>query len=193
MDQQMNQLLLSDTSPWMTPSLMDKISKNSKLLTAMSNPSFTTVLHAMIQNPKSTTETLKQAQPEMLQLLTELCGLLGDHFTVLGQEQQQQQQEPVKSSKKTATPIQESSSTTTTTITSTSSISSQRVSKREQDEIQAILENESLKKLLLDPNMKRIIQECSSVPGKFKVYMQDPKYSDNLRKMIDAGLLQVQY
>jgi hypothetical protein len=41
--------------------------------------------------------------------------------------------------------------------------------------------------------MKRIIQECSSVPGKFKVYMQDPKYSDNLRKMIDAGLLQVQY
>ena len=179
LDQQMGGMnrLLSDSSKWMTPDLMEKIAKNPRLLAAMSDPSFTTALQAMIQNPKSTTKGLKETKAETLQHLKEFCGLLGDHFTLLGETEQ----ESLKS-------IQ---STHIETV-SKNIIHPRQQSISEQDQIHAVLQDESLKTLLLDSDIQRVIQECSIIPGRFKSYMEHPTYGPSLRKMMNAGLLQIQ-
>jgi len=179
--------ILSDSSQWMTPSLLDKISKNPKLCTAMTNPTFTSILNAMFQNPKATTEALKQSQPEMLQLMREFCELLGDHFTLLGQEQEECKQNSVLTSS-----IESKSKSCKPDNKTGIHPSHQPWTKKEHEQIQAILQDEYLTKLLMDPKMKHAIQECSNTPGKLKQYMQHPTYGPQLRKMIDAGLLQIQ-
>lgn len=54
-----------------------------------------------------------------------------------------------------------------------------------------ILADPELRSLLMDPDMQRVLQECGQ-PGKLQLYMRDPVMSAKLRKLAEAGLVQIQ-
>ncbi len=61
----------------------------------------------------------------------------------------------------------------------------------EQSKLDSILQDTELTSILMDVEIQRIIQECSTIPGKMRYYMCHDIYGPKLRKMIHAGLLQV--
>jgi hypothetical protein len=67
------------------------------------------------------------------------------------------------------------------------------VSKEEQEEqerVQRILSDPELSRLLMDPQVQRLIQECGD-PRKFHENMRNPESAAILKRLIDAGLLQI--
>jgi D-hexose-6-phosphate mutarotase len=59
------------------------------------------------------------------------------------------------------------------------------------DEVSAILANDDLRSILMDPKMQHIMEECSTIGGKLQYYMRHEEYGPKLRRMMEAGLLKL--
>ena len=62
---------------------------------------------------------------------------------------------------------------------------------QEQEQYDAIMKDEELTRIMMDVDIQRVIQECSTIPGKMQMYMRHEDYGIKLRKLIQAGLLRV--
>jgi hypothetical protein len=156
-----------DTNPL---DLQETIASNPRLFRALQDPTFVGALDIIQTNP-SKAKTIFNENPQLASLFQEFGGVLGLHYSKLGELQQQQQEtkppeEQMKqvSTKNNRDPVQE--------------------------KVNKILANQELAELLTDPNTQRVMQECG-VPGRMQAYMQHPEYGPKLRRLIDAGLLKV--
>ena len=63
--------------------------------------------------------------------------------------------------------------------------------KKEQDEVDAVLKNEELRELLMNPKTQELMQRCSD-PRAFQEAMRDPANRAIIGKLEQAGLVQLQ-
>ena len=171
---------------WATPDLMSKIAQNPKLMSGMSNPKCQAALEAMVQNPKAAMQALKGKEHEDVQdFIKEFCSVMGHHFVKLGEEQKEeegggdgktQSQSDNGDATKSSPLIQEQRDMGPL---------AQKAMEREQERqkegkkawdaaeledqdrkrLDTVMQNEELTSLLMDPDMQRVIQECSLVSG----------------------------
>jgi len=199
---------------WATPDLMEKISKNPRLLAGLSNPKFAAALEALQKNPRMAMKKF-QNHPEIMDYLHEFCGVLGEHFTKLGEEQEKEKKtqtqqttqkkkiEPTSTtsissrSKKNIGPIAEkvlkkhaTNQTTRQQQVGGTNNANNNMARKDKEKVDSILANRELVDLLMDAEFQNIMQECS-VPGRMQMYMQHPEHGPKLRKLLQAGLLQV--
>ena len=60
-----------------------------------------------------------------------------------------------------------------------------------QAEADRILKDQSLHEILTDPETRSVLQRCGN-PMEMNRFMRDPKWGPRLRKLIDAGVVNVQ-
>lgn len=185
-----------------SPEFLQQIMNNPKLVKSMSNPKCIAALEALEKNPK---EALKrfQGHDEVMEFLNEICNLLGNHFTKLGEMDSSPKENP----KEGVPMVQELREPTEEDVGPIAYKAMQKekerkkldqnasfehgMSKEEKDRVDAIMKNEELTNILMDTEMQRVMQECSQIPGKMQYYMRHEVYGAKLRKLIHAGLLRV--
>ncbi|KAL9187667.1 hypothetical protein ACHAXT_006045 [Thalassiosira profunda] len=198
--------LQSNSSQWATPDLLDSIARNHpKLARGMNDPRYMAALQSMQTHPKETLEKLQKESPEIGEWLMEFCGVLGEHFAKLGKEQGGQEggkQQATGAAEEDAKvremgPLEEKAlkahqlqkeqasdnSTKQRNADATNEMDSQ---------VASILGDEEMRSILLDPNMQRIMEECTQHGGsKLRYYLGHEEYGPKLRRLMDAGLLRL--
>lgn len=190
-----------------TPDLMNKISSNPKLLQGMSNPKMTAALEALKDDPKRAMEKF-QNHPEVLDFIREFCGVIGTHFTDLGVKQQEEKVEKVKEkevqeAREEELRKQQQQRRKLGPMAKEALRKEEKrkksgeqkawddgLSQTEQTKLDVIMADKDLTAMLMDSDMQRVMQECST-QGRMHMYMQHPDYGPKLRKMIEVGLLKV--
>ena len=71
---------------WITEDLLSKIEKNPQLMKQLEDPRFSQALSAFQANPQKALLAV-QNDSEVKEFIQEFCGLLGEHFTTLGEEE----------------------------------------------------------------------------------------------------------
>lgn len=194
----------SDTfaSNWSTsPDLLQRISSDPILFKDMTNPKYTAALEALQQDPK---EAMKRFEnhPDVKDFLNRMCRVLGDHFTELGEKQDQEQKQVKEQGKKKqgrsndvkekdVGPLAYSALQKEKMRQEHGKESFDKMSKKEKDQVDAIMKDQELTRILMDVDMQRVMQECSTIPGKMKMYMSHDVHGAKLRKLIQAGLLRM--
>lgn len=69
---------------WITEDLLSKVQKNPKLMKQLDDPHFSKVLTEFQKNPQQAMAAVRN-DPEAKEFIQEFCGLLGNHFTALGE------------------------------------------------------------------------------------------------------------
>jgi len=184
---------------WANESLMQTIAKNPRLALGLSNPRFSAAIQELQTNPKLAMEKYKNDKP-VFDFLNEFCGVMGEHFAKLGEEQEKDEEK--KKAEKKATKSVEDDLIGPLAAAALEKDEERRkaggvgwdeqpTSKEEQAKVDKIIQDQELSTLLMDPAFQRVIQECG-IPGKMQMYMNDPKVGPKLRKLIDSGLLKVE-
>jgi hypothetical protein len=179
---------LSNTE-WSSPDLLNRISENPKLIAGMANPKFTAALEALKNDPQEAMKIFRDHE-DVMEFLNEFCSLLGDHFTKLGEKETQTQSQNLR--EEDLGPIafralQKESERKERGET----LVNEGMDQQEQEQYDAIMKDEELTRIMMDVDIQRVIQECSTIPGKMQMYMRHEDYGIKLRKLIQAGLLRV--
>ena len=211
--------LLASSHEWATADLIESISKNHpKLAAGLSNPKYIAALQAMQTHPKETMERLKKDHPDIFEFLQDFCGMIGDHFVKLGEKQENQQQEkrqeelnqndrkamaivremgPLEEKALRRHRTQKNNQRQFLNIDKHSNkVQTKSTTNRETEmdgHVAAILSNNELRSILLDPAMQCIMEECtqSGDGRKLHYYMSHDEYGPKLRKLIEVGLLRL--
>ena len=200
MDNQSWQQVFASKSKINSPEFLQQIMNNPRLVKSMSNPKCIAALEALEKDPKEALKKFK-GHDEVMEFLNEICQLLGNHFTKLGEMDSSPKENP----KKNVPLVQELREPTEKDVGPIAYKAMQKerkkrgqgasiehsMSKEEKDRVDAIMKNEELTNILMDIEMQRVMQECSQIPGKMQYYMSHEIYGAKLRKLIHAGLLRV--
>jgi hypothetical protein len=193
--------LSNNQHEWNTPDLINQISNNKILSSNLNNPKFVAALEAFKCNPN---EAMKRFQhhPDVIEFLKEFCKIMGNHFIVLGERQEEEKK------KKT----QEDNSSNNKLISEEHNLGpmakealrkeaerkekgekgwNESLTDSERIQLDFIMQDKELTSLLMDVDMQRIMNECSTQPGRMRMYMHDKYYAPKLHKLIQAGLLKV--
>jgi hypothetical protein len=174
-------------------------------------------LKEMQANPKQTLDRLKNSDPDMVAWLMEFCGVMGEHFCMLGEGQQEEgggkkkvndekvrEMGPLekKAFKKHQHNMQTSKEESTEQRQSDTFIQQQPPSQRQStqyinsnkvmnNQVSSILANDELRSILLDPKIQQLMEECAGSGGssKLRYYMGHVEYGPKLRKLMVAGLV----
>ena len=198
--------LETNANMWARPDLLDTIlQRHPNLARGMNDPRFVSALQAMQTNPKEALENLKNNSPEIVDWLKEFCGAMGDHFVQLGEEQDRANNSSRTKGGKDASatkvremgPLEKKALKKHMDATKDGS-SDQRQNKvtadsaKDMDErVSAILANDELRSILLDPVIQQIMEECSTGGSRLRFYLGHEEHGPKLRKLMDAGLIRV--
>ncbi len=194
--------LSNNQHEWNTPDLINQISNNQILSSGLTNPKFVSALEAFKCNPK---EAMKRFHhhPDVIEFLTEFCKIMGNHFTVLGEKQEEEKK------KKTQQQDDNSNNTLIGEERDLGPMAKEALKKEaerkekgekgwnktltydERKQLDSIMQDKELTSLLMDVDMQRVMNECSTQPGRMRMYMHDKDYAPKLHKLIKAGLLKV--
>ena len=79
---------------WVTEDLLTKIDQNPTLAKAFRDPALAKVLEEFHQNPQAVFKA-SQCNPEIQKFLQEFCGIMGDHFTSLADQEDIKLKQPL--------------------------------------------------------------------------------------------------
>jgi hypothetical protein len=210
---------LPPSSQWATPDLLDTIThSHPNLVHGLNDPRYTAALHDMQTKPKETLDVLQKTNPEIVNWLMEFCGVLGEHFSQLGEEMDGKQAKgdgdgtnDGKKTKDIGSKVREmgllerralekrrhmqavkNDEPTQQRASGQNDVaaSSPLVSKEMDDQVSTILANEELRSILMDPVMQNIMVECST-GNKFRYYLAHDKFGPKLQLLLEAGLIQM--
>mmetsp|Transcript_18389 Transcript_18389/g.22823 ORF Transcript_18389/g.22823 Transcript_18389/m.22823 type:complete len:465 (+) Transcript_18389:129-1523(+) len=182
--------VLNNNNQWATsPDFINTISQNPILSKGLTNSKFTAALEALRSNPKRAMEQFRH-HPDVTEFLNEFCNVLGDHFTKLGEAEEAKK---VTKDGCWGPLVQEAMKKRKAMEQDKTSLSwDANLTEEERQKIDDVVKNEELTQLLMDADLQRVIQECGKVPGRMRYYLADSTgYGPKLRRLIDAGLLQV--
>lgn len=190
---------LQNYAEWATSDLIDSITKkHPKLVRGFCNPRFTAALQCMQENPKDTLNKLKRDEPEVFELIQEFCGVMGEHFVKLGEKQDKVHQHTIKNTIQSFREVGPLEEKALRKLKAENLQKNQLYNQSNHDDVKAIddhvssiLANDDLRSILLDPQMQRIMEECSTIGGKLHYYMRHEEYGPKLRRMMEAGLLKL--
>jgi hypothetical protein len=57
--------------------------------------------------------------------------------------------------------------------------------------VRDVIRDKELTSLLMDQDIQRVMHECSTAPILTRKYISDPVYGPKLKRLMDAGLLQL--
>eukprot|EP00566_Odontella_aurita_P009257 CAMPEP_0113546676 /NCGR_PEP_ID=MMETSP0015_2-20120614/11936_1 /TAXON_ID=2838 /ORGANISM="Odontella" /LENGTH=513 /DNA_ID=CAMNT_0000447153 /DNA_START=83 /DNA_END=1625 /DNA_ORIENTATION=+ /assembly_acc=CAM_ASM_000160 len=177
---------------WVNESLMQKVAENPRLAAGLNNPKFTAALQALQKNPREAMAKFKN-QPEIADFLHEFCGVMGEHFTKLGEEQDQKRKSQSGNQRDVDKigPLAQEALKKETKRQSKGGTLSDGMSREERKRMDSILADEELTSILMDSDMQRVMQECA-LPGRMQHFMNHPSYGQKLRRLMAAGLLKEQ-
>jgi hypothetical protein len=161
----------------------------------MNNPKFMAALSSMQSNPKAF-EKLKEEEPEVMEFVREFCGVMGEHFCKLGEEQEKYRKSSDGAKEERVREV---------------GVLEERAMRKHREELQnqqasnlhdnydsqdtrmdehvsTVLSNPQLRSMLMDPKMQYIMEECSN-GNKLHYYMRDEEIGPKLRMLVEAGLL----
>ena len=164
---------LNNKKEWMTPDLLRRFASNPKLALGLQNPRFVKAMEELQKDPEAAMAKYKD-DAALQDFLQEFMGLMGDHMVNLGEskkeqeakkqkQQQEQQQEAMRKELEKADP-----------------------------EVAKVLRNQEVASILADPNMQKIMQECTK-PGVLRKYMNDPDIAKKFRLLQKHGLIQMHF
>jgi hypothetical protein len=183
-------------SPSSVPAgLVEKLSSSLTLRKALENPRFRGILAELGRDPQATLARYQHDSAPM-GFLRELMGALGEHFEELGKQQRQQQQEG-QDKINAAGPFVQAALEKANHQQKIQPVDDLEQDKAEQEAVNRILRDPELRELLLDPAMQTVIQSCAGIDESsgsvLQQYMRDPVMAAKLRKLADAGLIQIRW
>jgi hypothetical protein len=210
---------LPPSSQWATPDLLDTIThSHPNLVHGLNDPRYTAALHDMQTKPKETLEVLQKTNPEIVNWLMEFCGVLGQHFSQLGEEMDGKQANgggdgtnDGNKTKDLGSKVREMGLLERRALEKHRQMqavtndepthrrasgqddgvaSSSPTSKEMDDQVSTILANEELRSILMDPVIQNIMDECST-GNKFRYYLAHDEFGPKLRLLLEAGLIQM--
>lgn len=190
--------LLGQLKPedWLTDDLMQKFARNPILVAGMQNPHMSAALQEFQTNPQQAMMKYRNHEPTR-NFLMEFSRLMGEHFTKLGEAQERERKAEAQTSQTKGGPVREIGPLEQKALeTHKANIQQQApvvVSKAEQEEeerVRRILNDPELSRILMDPQVQRMIQECGD-PRRLQEHMRKPESAAILRKLMDAGLVQI--
>ena len=210
---------LPPSAQWATPDLLDSIThSHPNLARGLNDPRYTAALHDMQTKPKETLEVLQKTNPEIVAWLMEFCGLLGEHFSQMGEEldggtktKDGDDTNDGKRTKDNGSKVREMGLLETRALekhrqmqsvkddeptqrrasgTDDGVASSSPISKEMDDQVSTILANEELRSILMDPIIQNVMDECST-GNKLRYYLAHDEFGPKLRLLLEAGLIQM--
>jgi hypothetical protein len=196
--------LQSKSAQWATPDLLDTITKsNPKLARGMQDPRYMAALQNMQTRPKETIESLKKTCPEILEWLMEFCGVMGEHFLRLGEEQDGKKGGSSEGEKGGGAKVREIGPLEKRALERHQKMKSAKdegsapayrdaayPSNEMDNRASSILADEELRTILMDPVMQSIMAECST-GNKLRYYMGHEEFGPKLRRLMEVGLIRV--
>ena len=210
--------LLKNKDDWLTPDIQNQIENNKILSKGIKNPKFIYALQLLQDNPKKAMKKFQDSNnTDIIEYLNEFCKVMGNHFSTIGggsndninsndnnndgntMKKQEKLIEEIDNDRKKIEKKEIIDSTTIGPLAmnaweknnSSFSLPPTPISKKEQKMIDTIVSNKELSNLLMDVDLQTQIQQCGKYPGKLQNMMRHPNYGPKIRKLIDAGLLQV--
>ena len=180
-------------SNWSSPDVLHRFSSDPILMKGMSNPKYIAALEALQKDPKEAMRRF-QSHEDVKEFLNRVCRVFGDHFTQLGEEQDKEKQAKHVSSmdfKEEDIGPMAYNVIQKEKMRKEQGVSESNMSREEKKKVDSIMKDDELTGILMDVDMQRVMQECSSVPGKMQMYMRHEVYGIKLRSLIQAGLLRV--
>ena len=184
---------------WANETLMQTIAKNPRLAMGLQNPTFSAAIQELQADPKKAMEKYRNNKA-IFDFLNEFCGVMGDHFAKLGEEQEKKKKTEEGNNKAAAAsanddligPLAAAALEKDEERRKKGEVGwDNSMSENEKNKVDEIVQNQEISSILMDPAFQRVIQECG-VPGRMQQYMRDPEIGPKLRKLIDSGLLKVE-
>ncbi|XP_045195278.2 uncharacterized protein LOC123550878 [Mercenaria mercenaria] len=177
---------LMENKDWVTDDLLSKLEKNEKLAKRLQDPKFIQAIGDFQKNP---TEALQKYgnNAEVQEFFKDFCGLMGDHFSKLDDQQGRAGQSSLPSQPKVVTgggaDLQVRSSTNPHQPTAA-----------DEAKMQEILSDPEIRDILVDPNIQDLFEHLRKDPEKGQRLLQTATgdLRQKIHRLVQAGLLQFQ-
>jgi len=175
---------------WVTPDLIKEMAKRPVLAKGMSNPRYQAALQELQKDPKNGAKKF-DSDPELKRFLTEFCEVMGSHMIKLaGDEDAPKPSTPALPTEKEKKEMGPLCSRIAEDCAHGKGPEPCKTPK-EQAEVDAVLKNEELRELLMNPKTQELMQRCSD-PRAFQEAMRHPENRAIIGKLERAGLVQLQ-
>lgn len=170
---------------WLTPELLDEISKKPRLSAMLTDPRFAKAMQLMSTSPQDAL-AMFASNPEARDSFTELMSLLSKHFTAIGEAADKKAAAEEADRKRVAEgPLaQEALRRAEAGV----GVASTPATAEEAATVEKVLQQPELRELLTDPGMQRVLQECGDSQALAR-YMRHPDFGPKLQLMARAGLI----
>lgn len=177
---------MGNSGEWLTPELLDKISRKPRMAAMLNDPRFAKAMQLMARSPKEALEMFA-SNPEARDTFTELMALLAEHFKEMGTvaDEEKAAQEAERKRVQEGPLAREALRRAAEGVGVTAS---SPPSDEETAHVERVLEQPELRELLTDPGMQRVLQECGE-PAALARYMRHSEYGPKLQLMARAGLV----
>lgn len=181
-----------DPKEWINERFYEKLARNPKLVQALQNPAFSTVISELQQNPGAA--VLKyQKDPAMSTILREFLEFLGNHFEEIGAaaetvssqvnvELDQPHQVSAANSKSIPAIVDLDE-------TRRHAIAGMQRTPDEEKQVQNILKNPELMAALSDKKLMQRLHECQKSPQDLKQLTHDPVLGPKLQLLIQHKMV----
>ena len=180
---------------WINQGLADRIGSNPSLVRAMADPRFDAALKMMQKDPKRAMAML-ESEPWLKAAFVELMGQMGGHFSALGEQQEQQKQQAAQQAARQAAP--EAVPEAEMGPMAQDALRRHRTgdlpapaTSDEQKQVDAVLQDEELRGILMDPGTQHLLRSCSD-PSALQKAMRDPQTRAKFEKLAKAGLIRIE-
>jgi len=189
---------------WITPDVMKVFASNPVISKGLQSQKCVKAMELMQTDPKRAKEMF-QHDAEVDLFLREFGAVMSAHFECLAAAQAAQNAEaqakareeelgPLAAAaikKEEQQQMNRSKSKISPLPAESPSTSMKKKGESEEERVHRILQDPELKALLMDPQMQRVLQDCSS-PESFSRHMQNPDTARKITMMMQAGLLAVE-
>ena len=168
---------------WANEDLVRKMASNPRLVTGMQNPHYKAVLDEMQRDPKGAMEKCK-SDPGLAEFIREYMGMMGAHFESLGEKQKEQ-------ARRAQQQQQQQQASTAVTDPEAAKEAALKALADKDPEVSKVLADQDIRKMLQDPTLQARLQACND-PRVLRENMADPVFRAQVKKLKDAGLVQIQ-
>ncbi|KAL3882195.1 hypothetical protein ACJMK2_028563 [Sinanodonta woodiana] len=180
--------VLQQNTDWVTDDLMQKIEGNEFLSRCLTDQRFAQAILEFQSNPAEAMAKY-QNNAEVQKFLQEFIGIMGSHFTKLGEKQSKN------------TPSQPQCSVSEITTRSTpdgvdlkvrSSTDPNQATEEDIQQINRIVSNPEVREILQDPQIQKLFETLRQNPDQGQRILQaaDVTLRQKIQRLVDAGLLQ---
>ena len=168
---------------WLNTELLEEMMKRPRLAKGFQNPKYAAAI-ASLQKEPGKYKNMMYEDNELREFVNEFCEVMGNHFTGLGDKELKKREESriLHDLGPLAAQIHRDHKDGKGPMPPQTP--------EEQNDVDAVLNNPDLKKLLTDPETQKLMQRCGD-PKQFHLAMRDPNDRAKLETLAKHGLVQL--